>query len=242
VQDRAQAIQGCVGRVFDFAYRMTMDRARAAAVTRAAFARVPGVPAELAVLGAVAAEVGAGPRADSVSFDMLDEVLRGEATRSDVVGELSDSERGFLLWELKQTCLTAVLNCLPLGERAALALLAVLGLDEEAVAGALAISRSAVKVRLSRARQKLADYLAPRCEHMDPGNPCSCPRRVGVALGHGFVSLPRGPLPARPPYGRFGLAADGEDAPRRDVYAIYRSLPPPDVPADLLAALLGGGH
>ena len=59
------------------------------------------------------------PRQPEVNFDILDETLRSEATRTDVVRSLSDPQRDFLLWELKQGCMTAVVNCLPPGERAA---------------------------------------------------------------------------------------------------------------------------
>ena len=69
------------------------------------------------------------PRQPEVNFDILDDTLRNEATRTDVVRSLSDPQRDFLLWELKQGCMTAVVNCLPPGERAAFVTCHVIKLD-----------------------------------------------------------------------------------------------------------------
>jgi hypothetical protein len=42
----------------------------------------------------------------------------------------------------------------------------------------------------------------------------------------------------RPAFGRYGSTVDGEDAPLRDVMAIYGSLPEPDPPEDLPERLI----
>jgi RNA polymerase sigma-70 factor (ECF subfamily) len=169
-----------------------------------------------------------------VSFDLLDEKLRSEPTRTDIVQSLSQPQRNFYLWELKQGCMTSVANCLPAGERVAFVLSAILGYSDESAAAVLGINTSAYKVRLSRARKKVSDYLAPRCEHVDPRNPCRCPSRLGVALTGGFVGrTPNAGVSLRPSFGRYGSTVDGEDAPLRDVMAIYSSLPEPDPPDGL---------
>jgi RNA polymerase sigma-70 factor (ECF subfamily) len=136
--------------------------------------------------------------------------------------------------------MTSVINCLPPGERVAFVLSVVLGYGDEDAADVLGITTSAFKVRLSRARKKVSDYLAPRCEHVDPRNPCRCPSRLGVALTGGFIPRTLGSeVSLRPDFGRYGSTVDGEDAPLRDVMAIYQSLPDPDPPDDLAARLLG---
>ena len=111
-------------------------------------------------------------------------------------------------------------------------------------AKSLGITESAYKVRLSRARKKVGDYLAPRCEHVNPMNPCRCPARVGTALAKGFIR-PVGPVAGevslrKPaiPYGRYGTGPENDDAPMRDIAAIYGSLPEPDPPADLGTRLI----
>lgn len=243
-----------LGRLYNFAFRMAMDERRAGRVVEDTFARawvdLDSVPpddreAELHLLKlamAVAAERLS--RSPEVNFDILDETLRNEATRTDVVRSLSDPQRDLLLWDLKQGCMTSVINCLGPGERAAFIAAQILKLGDDDAAAALGVTVSAYRVRLSRARQKIGDYLAPRCEHVDPMNPCRCPARVGTALRKGFIPPPTPPVGGavslrRPPspYGRYGAGPGADDAPQRDIAAIYGGLPAPEPSAELRARL-----
>ncbi|MBA3393820.1 MAG: RNA polymerase sigma factor [Deltaproteobacteria bacterium] len=242
-------------RLYNFVFRLTLDRDRAERyvgdIFTAAVSQIdtaPDAPAEVEVwlLGIANTLLESRlPRQPEVNFDILDETLRSEATRTDVVRSLSDPQRDFLLWELKQGCMTSVINCLPPGERAAFVVCHILKLPDDQAAKSLAITESAYKVRLSRARKKVGDYLAPRCEHVNPMNPCRCPARVGTALHKGFirsigqsggeVSLRKA---ADNPYGRYGTGIGHEDVPMRDISAIYGSLPEPEMPDDLPAKLV----
>ncbi|MEJ7598251.1 MAG: RNA polymerase sigma factor [Kofleriaceae bacterium] len=237
-------------RLYNFIFRLTLDRDRAERYLGDVFERaaaqaeqMPEDPANLEVwlLGVANTLLQERlPRQPEVSFDVLDDTLRNEATRTDVVRSLSDPQRDFLLWELKQGCMTSVINCLPPGERAAFVVCHILKLPDAAAATSLAITESAYKVRLSRARKKIGDYLAPRCEHINPMNPCRCPARVGTALHNGFIR-PMGEVSLRKaevPFGRYGTGPDHEDAPLRDIAAIYGNLPDPDVAPDLGAKLV----
>lgn len=238
-------------RLFNFAFRMTLDRERAAAIIEESFLRAyvgaEALPEEqeraetwlLRICSHVLDQQL--PRAPEVNFDILDETLRSEATRTDVVRSLTNPQRDFMLWELKQGCMTAVINCLSPGERAAFVMATVLQKNDNDAAKALGISKSAYKVRLSRARKKVVDYLAPRCEHVDPMNPCRCPARVGVALSKGFIRNAGEVQLRKPivPFGRYGAGPDNEDAPLRDVSTIYQNLPTPEPPENFLAHLLG---
>lgn len=240
-------------RLYNFVFRLTLDPTRAERYLVDVFvaaagklAAAPAAPAarELWLLGIASALLEQRlPRQPEVNFDILDETLRSEATRTDVVRSLSDPQRDLLLWELKQGCMTSVVNCLPPGERAAFVVCHVLKLADDAAAQCLGITESAYKVRLSRARKKVGDYLAPRCEHVNPMNPCRCPARVGTALAKGFIK-PIGPsagevsLRKPDPYGRYGTAPGHDDAPMRDIGAIYGSLPEPDVAPELGARII----
>jgi RNA polymerase sigma-70 factor (ECF subfamily) len=239
-------------RLYNFVFRLTLDRARAERYLTDIFAlaatKVDELPADpeegqiwLLTLANQLLEERL-PRQPEVNFDILDDTLRNEATRTDVVRSLSDPQRDFLLWELKQGCMTSVINCLPPGERAAFVVCHILKLADDPAAKSLGITESAYKVRLSRARKKIGDYLAPRCEHVNPMNPCRCPARVGTALAKGFIGRSSGEVTLRKaaeiPYGRYGTGKDQEDAPMRDIAAIYGNLPDPDPPADLAAKLL----
>jgi DNA-directed RNA polymerase specialized sigma24 family protein len=232
-------------RLYNFVFRLTLDRERAeryvADVFGLAIAEIAARPAdeteaEIWLIGIANRMLEERlPRQPEVNFDILDDTLRNEATRTDVVRSLSDPLRDFLLWELKQGCMTSVINCLPPGERAAFVVCHILKLPDEAAAKSLGITESAYKVRLSRGRKKVGDYLAPRCEHVNPMNPCHCPARVGTALHKGFIR-PVGEVSLRKaeiPFGRYGTGAGNDDVPMRDIAAIYGNLPEPDPPADL---------
>src|SRR4051794_18664658 len=239
-------------RIYNFMFRLTLDRDRAERYLMDTFdeaaTQIESCPTETAeieiwLLGLANTLIKERlPRQPEVNFDILDETLRSEATRTDVVRSLSDPQRDLLLWELKQGCMTAVLNCLPPGERAAFVVCHVLKLADDQAAKSLAITESAYKVRLSRARKKIGDYLAPRCEHVNPMNPCRCPARVGTALHKGFIGKVSGEVSLRKqaefPYGRYGTGVGNEDVPMRDIAAIYGNLPEPDPPPDLGDRLL----
>lgn len=235
--------------VYNYSFRMCLDRDRAEEVVEEAFLRAyvgaDTAPAPDRVrlwLLKIAQRVLDSKlgRTPEVSFDVLDETLRSEATRTDVVRSLTEPRRDFLLWELKQGCMTSVVNCLSPGERSAFVLSTILRLSDDEAASTLGVTKSAYKVRLSRAKKKITDYLAPRCEHVDPLNPCRCPARVGVALNKGFIRGP-GQINLRKPvspFGRYGSGPDNEDEPLRDVEAIYGNLPEPDSSEGFLDRLL----
>jgi len=237
-------------RLYNFVFRLTLDRDRAERYLIDIFGIAiaqPDRPApaevELWLLGIANKLLEERlPRQPEVDFDVLDETLRGEATRTDVVRSLNDPQRDFLLWELKQGCMTSVVNCLPPGERAAFVVCHVLKLGDDQAAKSLGITESAYKVRLSRARKKVGDYLAPRCEHVNPMNPCRCPARVGTALHKGFIGKVSGEVSLRKqadvPYGRYGTGFGNDDVPMRDISSIYGGLPEPDPPENLGSRLV----
>lgn len=121
------------------------------------------------------------------SFAQLDALLRSEDTQPLGV-DVAEGDARRLLWSMKRTCLLATLDCLPRGVRIAFVLVDVLGRTPTAAADLLGIDEAAVRVRLNRARKRLENYLAPRCQHLDPQNPCSCSGRLRLALDTGFVT------------------------------------------------------
>ncbi len=227
-----------LGDIYNFSYRVTNSEDQAEKVTREVFLRAYAGRKKLPEPKHVAAwllkiAVHVVQNTDSgarITFDYLDDTIRGDPTMVTRTGSLTDPERQLLLWELKQGCMTAVLNCLSEGERMAFVVVVMMGMKSADAAATLAITPAALKVRLSRAKKKIVDYLAPRCEHVHPSNPCRCPSRLGVALQKGFiqdvankeVSLRKMPPEALKP-----------TAPLRDVVAIYQRLPGPPGREDL---------
>jgi RNA polymerase sigma-70 factor (ECF subfamily) len=235
--------------IYNFAYRVTNSVERAEEVTREvllrAYAGRKKLPKDkhvgpwlLKIAVHVVSQADPGPR---MTFEHLDDTIRGDPTQVTRTGTLTDPQRQFLLWELKQGCMTAVLSCLSSGERMAFVVTEMMALPTDEAAATLGITAAALKVRLSRARKKIVNYLAPRCEHVHPDNPCRCPSRLGVALRKGFiqdlshreVSLRKMPPEILKP-----------SAPLRDVLTIYQQLPAPTglsaVRERLEAELLGG--
>ena len=156
------------------------------------------------------------------TFDKLDEILRTDITRPidlTTLGMSDDPKKVHLLcWELKRTCLTAVLSCLPPGVRLSFLLTDLLGLGPDEAAELIDIKPSAYRVRLTRARKRVEDYLAPRCVHVDRANPCTCNGRLMIALDANFVSPPSNE-------GEIPHASHDADGPHRDVGNLFRQLP-----------------
>ena len=240
-QPAASLVEQHLGKIFHFCSRMTLSSGDAETATYETFERAAqgqppadAVERELWLLKIASFVIEKKlPPSPEVDFDLLDETLRSEATRTHEVSSLSQPEREFLLWELKQGCMTAVINCLSPGERVAFVMSSVIGKTDDDAAKALGIKVSAFKVRLSRARKKIGDYLAPRCEHVDPRNPCHCPSRIGVALAKGFIAPPQtSVVQLRTPQRPFD-----QEIKSRDAVNIFRTLPEPEVPAGLVAKL-----
>ena len=94
-------------RLYNFVFRLTLDRDRAERYLHDVFvlARDGGVAApadpalaELWLIGLANQLLEQRlPRQPEVNFDILDDTLRNEATRTDVVRSLSDPQRDFLL-------------------------------------------------------------------------------------------------------------------------------------------------
>jgi len=128
------------------------------------------------------------------TFQILNDILRDDITHPidiNTPGIDGDFERVHpLLWELKRTCLTAVLACLPPGVRISFILTDLLGYSPAAGGQLLGINESAYRVRLTRARKRLDSHLAPLCQHVDRQNPCNCEGRLGVALAKEFITFP----------------------------------------------------
>lgn len=157
-----------------------------------------------------------------LTFDDLDAVLRSDITRpidtAMLVRDGVEPDTHVLLWQLKRTCLTSALCCLPPAVRISFVLTDILGFPPDHAAEMLGIKDSAYRVRLARGRKRIEDYLAPRCHHVDRHNPCDCPGRLMIAVDAGFVGQPEHTL---------DIPHEPHDAqpPRRDVASLFRSLP-----------------
>jgi hypothetical protein len=230
-------------RLFAVAYHMSGTRLEAFERLRE-LANLPLAPAVTsaprpgdALLGLLARHIEEllGRKAEK-SFQILDDILRDDITHPidlNTRGIDGDYKRVHpLLWELKRTCLTSVLGCLPPGVRISFILTDLLGFNPAASAELLGINESAYRVRLTRARKRLDNYLAPLCQHVDRQNPCNCEGRLGVALAKEFITfpphtddIPHAPYDAGPEYHEMG--------------ALYRAVPAITLTEDQRQRLIG---
>ncbi len=162
-----------------------------------------------------------GLRAERQSFlAALDELLRTELTVSP--GDHPTIQRDprrlrVLQWELKRSCLSAVMQGVAPGPRATFILIKILGFSAAELTSLFGVTTGSVTVSLGRAERSLDNYLGARCQHLARGNSCRCETRLGVALAHGFIGWPGHPeeLPDAPVFA----------TTHSDVGALYGSLP-----------------
>jgi RNA polymerase sigma-70 factor (ECF subfamily) len=175
-----------------------------------------------------------GRNADT-SFVILDNMLRSDETQDvdpnqpPIDGDLTRVP--ILNWELKRTCLASALGCLPPAVRLSFVITDLFRYSPADGADLLGIKESAFRVRLTRARRRLEDYLAPRCCHIDRHNPCYCEGRLTQALQAGFLRLP-------PHTVDIPTEAYDDGPEQRDIAGLYRNLPPVQLTEEQRAALL----
>ena len=78
--------------------------------------------------------------------------------------------------EIRISCLQGLLLCLDREHRLAFLLVDVFDVSSEEGAAILEITPSAFRKRLSRARERMQDFLIKNCSLTNPDNPCTCER------------------------------------------------------------------
>ena len=76
------------------------------------------------------------------------------------------------------SCLQGLLLCLDREHRLAFLLVEVFDVSSEQGAAILEITPTAFRKRLSRARERIQDFLMRNCALINPDNPCTCERYV----------------------------------------------------------------
>lgn len=119
-----------------------------------------------------------------------------------------------LLAALKRECLVTVLHHVAPTVRIAFILVDIFGYPVKTAAALMGTKESSILVRLQRARVRIGAFLEPRCEHLDPYNPCTCTALLPHALDIGFMTTSMAPQ-----------AATNDPSLVKDIGALYRSLP-----------------
>jgi RNA polymerase sigma factor (sigma-70 family) len=146
--------------------------------------------------------------------------------------------------EAKSICTSMMLACLDREHRLAYIFGEIFELSSEEGAAILEITADAFRKRLSRARDRMNEFMTQTCGLVDPANACRCEKQAGHAVKSGYIDA------SRLAWGR--LACKTEPRPDRledldrlsRVLAIFRSTPQYIAPgslADAVRATLAGG-
>ena len=87
--------------------------------------------------------------------------------------------------EIRISCLQGLLLCLDREHRLAYLLTDVFDVSSEQGAAILEITPAAFRKRLSRARERIQDFLTNHCALINPNNPCHCEHQVASQLDTG---------------------------------------------------------
>src|SRR5205807_1843042 len=118
-------------------------------------------------------------RREIISFELLDERLRSGLR--DPPTERPDPEAEALARELRLRCTEAMILSLDRELRIAYVLGDIMSLSGEEAADVLEIEPAAYRKRLSRARDRLYDFVRGWCGVFDAANPCRCAAQVDCA-------------------------------------------------------------
>lgn len=118
------------------------------------------------------------------SFEACAEAIERMAAQ----GWSEDTSRpvqNLLTEQMRHACLLGILACLDEEQRLAYVLGEVFEVSGAEGAAVLDIAEAAFRKRLSRAREKLRDFMTRYCGEMSPGAPCTCENCARVYLDMG---------------------------------------------------------
>jgi len=130
-----------------------------------------------------------GQREQAMSFETIEMLIAAGDANPPAPAGLSVAELQLAALEVRLSCTEAMLLSLDREHRIAYTLAEGFDLSGEEAAAVLEIDPAAFRKRLSRARERLGDWMSRHCGIVDPHNACRCARQVPVAMGAGGVDL-----------------------------------------------------
>ncbi len=138
------------------------------------------------------------------------------------------AEESVLLEEVRIRCTQSLLLCLDRPLRIAYILGEIFELTSDKASYILNITPTAFRKRLSRARERMRNFMGKNCALVNLKNPCQCAKWGYNAVKKGFIKPERLVFVRHPSYGRKDVAVMGEleevDELHR-VAALFRSHP-----------------
>lgn len=123
---------------------------------------------------------------DEISFELFERDVSNFAPFGKETG-LTGAETAIYVAEIKVGCTKAMLQCLDETDRFAFILGKVFGFPSREGAAIMDVTETAYRQRLSRASRRIADFVTKHCGLANGDAPCSCERRIGVALARGRI-------------------------------------------------------
>jgi RNA polymerase sigma factor (sigma-70 family) len=112
---------------------------------------------------------------EAVSFEEYEKSLELDSA-VDWQESYSSAIQNIFVEEIRISCLQGLLLCLDREHRLAFLLVDVFDVSSEQGAAILEITPAAFRKRLSRARERIQDFLMRNCALTNPDNPCTCER------------------------------------------------------------------
>lgn len=123
--------------------------------------------------------------------------LVGDGDYFEAIGNIVDDRRAsapenlVLAGEAKAACLTGMLLCLDRRSRIVFILGEIFGANDALGGEIMEMERANFRKVLSRAREKVYNFLGQKCGLADPNNPCRCSRSVKTQIRLGFIDPDR---------------------------------------------------
>ncbi|MBI4768590.1 MAG: RNA polymerase sigma factor [Deltaproteobacteria bacterium] len=117
------------------------------------------------------------PELEAVSFEEYEKSLELDSP-IDWQESRSSALQNIYVEEIMISCLQGLLLCLDRDHRLAFLLVEVFDVSSDQGSAILEITPTAFRKRLSRARERIQDFLMRNCALLNPDNPCTCERYV----------------------------------------------------------------
>ena len=181
----------------------------------------------------------------STTFEQLGTLIdAGLASGGDQ--SATEPERALLIEEVRIDCTQGMLLCLDREQRMAYILSAVFEVSSAEGGAILAITPTAFRQRLARARRQLRDFMEGTCGLVNPDRPCRCSRQLGPGLKTGKIDPARLAFASHPTSGlindlgqraAFTRSARAELLSLDRAAAVFRSHPVYRAPDTFVAAV-----
>lgn len=122
------------------------------------------------------------------------ELLIYEAEKTKNEPSCTEIEKQYLIDQVKDGCLTGLLQCLSIYQRSAFVLNILFNLSIKETAEIIGKSEGATKALLFRARKNLKGFLCKNCVLYDRNNHCKCINMISFSLNQGWIKKPSGKI------------------------------------------------